>query len=87
MPLHERAEPLFRVVAGAMAAVFASLAVLMVLVALDGSTGAGTRGGEWWAAGACAAAAAYGAAYAWKGGRWLRGLLGRAAWPTRARRE
>lgn len=87
MPLHERAEPVFRVVAGAMAAVFASIAVLLVLAALDGPVEGVSGGDVWWQVLVCVGGASYGAVYAWKGGSWIRALLGRAAWPARARRD
>ena len=91
MPLHERAEPALRLIAAGMAVVFASTAVVMVLVAMDESTWAaaavGSRSEGLWAAAACIAGAAFGVVYAWKGGRWIRGLLRRAAWPSSPRRD
>ena len=64
-------------------------ALLMLVVALDSSTwsaaGVASRGEALWAGAALLAGAAYGAVYAWKGSRWMEGLLGRAAWPARRR--
>lgn len=46
MPLHERAEPAFRVIAAGMAVVFACTAAVMVSVAMDESTWATARVGS-----------------------------------------
>lgn len=87
----DRADGAARIIAGGMAAIFALSALLILLMALDGAhvgtSGEGTPSESLWAAAACAAGAAFGLLYAWKGGAWMRGLLGLAAWPTRGRRD
>jgi hypothetical protein len=88
-PLRDRLEPIARVVAAGMAALFAAAAVSMLLVAMHPSAWAAadvsSRSEALWASLAAVAAAAFGVIYAWKGSRWIEGLLGRVAWPTRNR--
>ena len=88
-PLRDRLEPTARVIAAGMAVLFAAAAFIMLVVAVDPSAwataGVTSRSEALWAALASVAAAAFGVIYAWKGGRWIDGLLGRAAWPARNR--
>jgi hypothetical protein len=88
-PLRDRLEPTARLIAAGTAVLFAAAAVGMLLVAVDPSAwaaaGVSSRSEALWASLAAVAAAAFGVIYAWKGSRWIEGLLGRVAWPTRSR--
>ena len=81
MPLHERAQPVLRVIAAGMAVVFACTAAPMVLVAMDESTwataGVGLRTEALWAAAVCVAGAGRRRCVRMEG----RALVCEARWP------